>query len=101
MINAVQAMQNGGTIRITACEQDENNMFSFQVQDSGSGIPKEHFAKIFDPFFTTKEIGKGSGLGLSIVYGIIEQHGGKISVSSDEGQGTTFTVSLPTEPPIA
>jgi signal transduction histidine kinase len=101
IINAVQAMQNGGTITITACEYDENNMFSFQVQDSGSGIPNEHFAKIFDPFFTTKEIGKGSGLGLSIVYGIVEQHGGKISVSSEEDQGTTFTVSLPHESPNA
>jgi len=97
MLNAVQAMQNGGTITITACEQDENNMFSFQVQDTGTGIPEEHIAKIFDPFFTTREIGKGSGLGLSIVYGIIEQHGGKISVSSEEGQGATFTVSLPRE----
>ena len=101
IINAVQAMQNGGTITITACEQDENNMFSFQVQDTGSGIPKEYSAKIFDPFFTTKEIGKGSGLGLSIVYGIVEQHGGKISVFSEEGEGAIFTVSLPAEPPNA
>lgn len=98
MLNAVQAMPNGGTITITACEQDENNMFSFQIQDTGSGIPKEHIEKIFDPFFTTKEIGKGSGLGLSIVYGIVEQHGGKISVLSQEGQGATFTVALPHEP---
>ena len=97
MLNAVQAMPNGGTITITASEQDENNMFCFQVQDTGTGIPEEHIAKIFDPFFTTKEIGKGSGLGLSIVYGIIEQHGGKISVSSEEGRGATFTVSLPRE----
>ena len=101
IINAVQAMQNGGTITITACERDENNMFSFQVQDTGSGIPKEYSAKIFDPFFTTKEIGKGSGLGLSIVYGIVEQHGGKISVFSEEGEGAIFTVSLPAEPPNA
>lgn len=97
MLNAVQAMPNGGTITITACEQDENHMFNFQVQDTGCGIPEEHIAKIFDPFFTTKEIGKGSGLGLSIVYGIVEQHGGKISVSSKEGQGATFTVSLPVQ----
>ena len=97
----MQAMQNGGTITITACEQDENNMFSFQVQDTGSGIPKEYSAKIFDPFFTTKELGKGSGLGLSIVYGIVEQHGGKISVFSEEGEGAIFTVSLPAEPPNA
>ena len=99
ILNAAQAMQNGGDITITACEQNENNIFSFQVKDTGSGIPKEHIAKIFDPFFTTKEIGKGSGLGLSIVYGIVEQHGGKISVFSEEGKGATFTVSFPHEPP--
>ncbi len=99
ILNAVHAIQNGGTITIKACEQDEDDMFSFQVRDTGSGIPKENIAKIFDPFFTTKEIGKGSGLGLSIVYGIIEQHGGRISVSSEEGEGTTFTVSLPVGPP--
>ena len=101
MLNAIQAMPNGGTITITACEQGENNMFSFQVQDTGCGISEEHIAKIFDPFFTTKEIGKGSGLGLSIVYGIVEQHGGKISVSSEEGRGATFVVSLPYGPPEA
>jgi len=95
ILNAVQAMEDGGTITITACDHDENDMFSFQVQDTGPGIPKEHIAKIFDPFFTTKKIGKGSGLGLSIVYGIVEQHGGKVSVSSEEGKGVTFTVSLP------
>ncbi len=98
MINAIQAMPNGGTITIKARKQDENNMFSFQVQDTGCGIPEENIAKIFDPFFTTKEIGKGSGLGLSIVYGIVEQHGGKISVVSEEGQGVTFTIALPPEP---
>ena len=88
-------MQDGGIITINACENKEDDMFSFQVQDTGSGIPSEHIGKIFDPFFTTKEVGKGSGLGLSIVYGIIEQHGGKISVSSQEGKGAIFTVSLP------
>lgn len=95
ILNAVQAMEDGGTITIRACENAEKDMFSFQVQDTGSGIPSEHIGKIFDPFFTTKEVGKGSGLGLSIVYGIVEQHGGKISVSSEEGKGTTFTISLP------
>jgi len=98
ILNAVQAMENGGTITISECDRNESGMFSFQVRDTGTGIPKEHIAKIFDPFFTTKEIGKGSGLGLSIVYGIVEQHGGKISVSSEEDKGATFTVSLPVEP---
>ncbi len=101
ILNSIHAMQNGGTITITACEQDENKMFGFQVLDTGTGIPKEHIAKVFDPFFTTKEIGVGSGLGLSIVYGIIEQHGGKISVDSKEGKGAKISVSLPHEPPNA
>lgn len=95
ILNAAQAMEDGGDITISAESQVEKGGLSFQVQDTGSGIPIENITKIFDPFFTTKDVGKGSGLGLSIVYGIIEQHGGKVSVSSQEGKGTTFTVFLP------
>ena len=99
IINAVQAMKNGGDITVKACKQESNSGFCFQVIDSGEGIPKEIISKIFDPFFTTKEIGKGTGLGLSIIYGIIEQHGGKIKVSSEVGKGTTFICFLPFDQP--
>jgi signal transduction histidine kinase len=71
-----------------------------KISDTGKGIKPEHLNKIFDPFFTTKEVGKGTGLGLSISYGIVEKHGGAISVESIFGQGSTFTVTLPvTIPP--
>jgi signal transduction histidine kinase len=88
-------MKDGGDITVKAYKQNEKNGFCFQVIDTGMGIPKDIISKIFDPFFTTKEVGAGSGLGLSIVYGIMEQHGGNISVSSEIGKGTTFTCFLP------
>jgi two-component system NtrC family sensor kinase len=99
IVNAVQAMKNGGDVTVKACKQESNSGFCFQVIDTGDGIPKEIISKIFDPFFTTKEVGKGTGLGLSIIYGIIDQHGGKIKVSSEVGEGTTFTCFLPFDQP--
>ncbi len=99
IVNAVQAMKNGGDITVKACKQESNSGFCFQVIDTGDGIPKEIISKIFDPFFTTKEVGKGTGLGLSIIYGIMEQHCGKIKVSSEVGKGTTFTCFLPFDQP--
>ncbi|MFN3562793.1 MAG: sensor histidine kinase, partial [Chloroherpetonaceae bacterium] len=66
-----------------------------KISDNGTGIAKEHLNKIFDPFFTTKKVGEGTGLGLSISYKIIEEHNGKISVESKEGEGTTFTIEIP------
>jgi two-component system NtrC family sensor kinase len=99
IVNAVQAMKNGGEVTVKACKQESNSGFCFQVIDTGEGIPKEIISKIFDPFFTTKEVGKGTGLGLSIIYGIIEQHGGKIKVSSEVGKGTTFICFLPYNQP--
>jgi two-component system NtrC family sensor kinase len=68
------------------------------VSDTGEGIPKENLAKIFDPFFTTKPEGKGVGLGLAVLYGIVQAHGGEVSVDSKPGQGATFTVVLPVSP---
>jgi len=97
--NAVHAMKNGGEITIKAENEFDRGGFSFQVIDTGEGIPQNIITKIFDPFFTTKEVGKGSGLGLSITYGIMEQHGGHISVSSEVGKGTTFTCFLPFNQP--
>ena len=95
IINAVHAMKNGGEITIKAKNEFDKEGFSFQVTDTGEGISEKIISKIFDPFFTTKEVGKGSGLGLSIIYGIMEQHDGNISVSSKVGEGTTFTCFLP------
>jgi signal transduction histidine kinase len=71
------------------------NEVQVSVQDTGMGIAKEIIPRIFDPFFTTKDVGKGMGLGLSISYGVVERHGGRISVESEEGKGSAFTVSLP------
>ena len=88
-------MKNGGDITIRAKNEFDKEGFSFQVTDTGEGIDEKIISKIFDPFFTTKEVGKGSGLGLSIIYGIMEQHDGNISVSSEVGKGTIFTCFLP------
>jgi two-component system NtrC family sensor kinase len=99
VINAVHAMKDGGDITIKAKNEFDKEGFSFQVTDTGEGIDEKIISKIFDPFFTTKEVGKGSGLGLSIIYGIMEQHSGNISVSSEVGKGTTFTCFLPFHQP--
>jgi signal transduction histidine kinase len=96
ILNAVQAMEEGGEINIRALTQENNGKFCLQVQDTGTGISEEDLPKIFDPFFTTKDVGKGSGLGLSVCHGIVEQQGGRIEVSSTPGKGTTFSVFLPT-----
>jgi signal transduction histidine kinase len=70
-------------------------MLCAEFTDTGCGIPADHLQKIFDPFFTTKPLGRGTGLGLSVCYGIVSEHGGKIEVDSSEGAGTTFRVLLP------
>ena len=95
IINAVYAMERGGSLILSAFKDEEKALFVFKVADTGEGIPKENLVRIFDPFFTTREVSKGSGLGLSISHGIIEQHGGTIHVDSLVGKGTVFTVSLP------
>jgi hypothetical protein len=91
---AAQAIgDRGGTIRVSAQCRDARVLLT--VSDDGPGIPADVVPRIFDPFFTTKDVGEGSGLGLSIVHGIIERHGGQIDVDSKPGQGTTFTISFP------
>ncbi len=96
IINAVHAMEKGGgTLTISAQREKMPRQFIFSVADTGRGIPKDNLARIFDPFFTTQDVGKGSGLGLSIIHGIIEQHGGTIDVDSREGKGTVFSIHLP------
>lgn len=92
-INAIHAMPDGGTLRISL--ERTNSHVKAIVADTGHGIPKEDLPKIFAPFFTTKEVGQGTGLGLTVVHGIIQEHGGSIEVESEPGQGTTFTVTLP------
>lgn len=107
-VNARDAMPEGGTLTITADNFDVDDSYSsmtpdarpgphvrLQVADTGVGIPSGQLEKIFDPFFTTKPIGKGSGLGLSSVAGIVKSHGGFVEVRSEVGKGTTFDVFLP------
>lgn len=95
LINASHSIENKGSINIKTYA--ENRQVLVEITDSGMGIPKEIIDKIFDPFFTTKEVGKGTGLGLSIVYGIIEEHKGKIEVESKVGEGTRFRIRLPVD----
>jgi len=95
LVNAAQAIEDKGEIILKTWAQNGN--VNIQVRDTGIGIPPEHLSKIFDPFFTTKEVGKGTGLGLSISYGIVKKHNGVITVESEPGKGTVFTVSLPVE----
>ena len=97
--NAAQALPNGSG-EITLTSHSDGNGVTIEVRDNGSGIAPEVLPKIFDPFFTTKEVGKGTGLGLSISYQIIKDHGGRIDVESQKGQGTRFTIWLPVQPPV-
>jgi two-component system NtrC family sensor kinase len=95
IINAAEAMEDGGTLSVSTRFEPENDSLAVMISDTGYGIPEENFEKLFDPFFTTKDVGHGTGLGLAISYGIIKEHGGRIDVESEVGQGTTFTVHLP------
>jgi signal transduction histidine kinase len=93
LTNAAQTIGSEGRVRVAT--REENGMAVVSISDTGEGIAPEHLKKIFDPFFTTKPIGEGTGLGLSITYGIIERHGGSITVKSRPGEGTTFTITIP------
>jgi two-component system NtrC family sensor kinase len=92
-INAIQAMPDGGqlTIRVWG----DNSQLHVDVKDSGQGIDPAHLPHIFDPFYTTKEVGRGTGLGLSVTYGIIEKHGGHIEAHSKKGEGAVFSIVMP------
>ena len=93
ILNARDAMPSGGWLTLaTSCTEDT---VIVEVKDTGHGIRREHIRRIYDPFFTTKGIGQGTGLGLSVSYGIVQEHGGAIFVDSTPGQGTTFQVALP------
>ncbi|MFH2218202.1 MAG: ATP-binding protein, partial [Pseudomonadota bacterium] len=94
VLNAIQSMPEGnGSINIDARKNKQK--IEINVRDNGCGIPPENLPYIFDPFFSTKEVGYGTGLGLSVAHGIVERHGGTITVKSKVGEGTEFTIILP------
>jgi PAS domain S-box-containing protein len=95
LINAIQSIENNGSIHIITRKIQKQGKVEIIFSDTGSGMPKEIQMKIFDPFFTTKPVGEGTGMGLSIVHGIIKDHNGDIFVSSQPGEGTRFTIVLP------
>jgi len=95
LVNASHAIhQERGTITVRT-GHDQADTVWLEVEDDGCGIAKEHLGRIFDPFFTTKPVGQGTGLGLSLSYGIIQKHDGRIDVRSEPGRGTCFRVTLP------
>jgi len=94
MNNAAEAMPHGGQLTLRTQKGQAKGFVTAEIQDTGVGISDENMKKLFTPFFTTKPIGKGTGLGLAIIYGIVKMHRGQISVSSEEGQGTTFTITM-------
>jgi two-component system NtrC family sensor kinase len=96
LLNAAQAMPDGtGRIAIKAGHDRATGQVEIKVSDTGCGISDEDLSRIFDPFFTTKEVGSGTGLGLSVAHGIIERHGGTLTVRSKVGEGSVFTIRLP------
>jgi signal transduction histidine kinase len=94
-------MGKKGTLRISTEMIESQGQVALKIADTGHGIEKKNLVRIFDPFFTTKPTGEGTGLGLSVSYGIIKNHGGDIFVDSKVGKGSTFTVVLPLAAPDA
>lgn len=101
LMNAIDVMPSGGRLRVSTSFDIVRRLGRVAISDEGPGIPEDVLPHLFEPFFTTKEEGKGVGLGLAIAYGIVQQHGGHIEVSSTSQKGTTFTVYLPEEAHIA
>ncbi len=97
MLNAVDAMNDGGTLTVRSRRPSGRHEAAIEVVDTGTGIAPDRIARIFDPFYTTKPPGKGTGLGLSIAYGIVQDHGGRIDVESEPGRGSLFRVVLPVD----
>jgi PAS domain S-box-containing protein len=94
VLNAIDAMPKGGTLTLTTNNSQDRHVV-MKVSDTGGGIPREFLSQIFEPFYTTKKAGSGVGLGLAVVYGIVQDHKGSITVDSVVGQGTSFTIMLP------
>jgi two-component system NtrC family sensor kinase len=101
LLNAAEATEGRSERRVEVATEAGPGEVRLTVSDNGGGIPQENLASIFDPFFTTKSEGKGVGLGLAVSYGIMQAHGGDIEVRSQTGEGATFVLSLPFEPPPA
>jgi signal transduction histidine kinase len=99
LVNAVHACEPGGTIVVRTRAESAPQGVVIEVEDNGCGIRPEHLPHLFEPFFTTKPVGQGTGLGLSVSYGIVRDHGGVIEVGSAVGRGSTFRVRLPLRPP--
>ena len=102
LLNALDATDPGGRITVSTSLSESSDHpgkkgVAIAIEDTGCGIPAEHRGKLFDPFFTTKEVGQGTGLGLSVSLGIVQRHGGAITVKSEVGKGSTFTIWLPLE----
>lgn len=97
IMNAIDAMADGGVLRVSVGRVDEDHLGAL-IADTGAGIPESIRMKIFEPFFTTKVEGQGTGLGLSVMYGIVQRHGGRVHVDSREGHGTTVHIVLPLQP---
>jgi PAS domain S-box-containing protein len=95
LLNARDAIPIGGSIKIATIPSEDHSLI-VEVSDTGLGIAPENVAKIYDPFYTTKGVGRGTGLGLAVSYGIVQEHSGHISVESTPGHGTTFRITLPT-----
>ncbi|APR74867.1 Sensor histidine kinase [Minicystis rosea] len=105
VMNGIQAMHAGGRLTVSLAREQavpppshggaEASYLAIRVADEGEGIKPEHLPHVFEPFFTTKDVGEGTGLGLSVTWGIVEEHGGWIDVQSALGEGTTFTIHLP------
>ena len=92
-MNARDSMPSGGMIEVRS--SSTNGYVEIEVTDTGIGISRENLSRIFDPFFTTKATGRGTGLGLSVSYGIIKEHAGKVEVRSTPGKGTSFRLEFP------
>jgi len=95
IINAAEAMESSGLLTLTSRFDPIEQEIVIDIKDSGPGIAEENLEKVFDPFFTTKDVGHGTGLGLAISYGIVTKHGGTLTLHSEEGKGTTFSIRLP------
>ena len=99
LVNAAQAIEERGNITIRTGRQGDKEVW-VEVADTGKGIAPENLNRVFEPFFTTKAVGQGTGLGLSLSYGIVVKHQGRIAVASEVGKGSTFRLTIPIHPDL-